>query len=89
MEKQAKLMWHALAKVCGREPLPKMKELPIQAVSALIRTLLRELRAIDAPDLVLTETMIEDVIYRVAFLQIQDHLLQTQPNATRRRGKVA
>jgi len=84
MRAQAKLLWGALTRVCAKEALPKIQELPIQAVSALIRTLLRELADEDRPDLALTESAVEGLIYRVAFLQIQDHLLQTQSTAGQR-----
>ena len=85
MERYAKAIWQALQNVCAQAALPKIRELPLQAISAFIRTLLRELRESDAPNLEISNAQIEETIYRVAFLQIQDHLLQTQPLAQRHR----
>jgi hypothetical protein len=84
MQKQAKRVWSTLTAICEREGLPKINELPIQAISALIRALLRDLAESDASHLELTEAMVEEAVYRVAFLQIQDHLLQTQSTAGQR-----
>ena len=84
IHKQAKRIWTTLTAICEREGLPRINELPIQAISALIRVLLRDLAEIDAPHLDLTEAIVEEAVYRVAFLQIQDHLLQTQSTAGQR-----
>lgn len=84
MRKQSKLVWSTLTDICEREGLPKINELPIQAISALIRVLLRDLNEVDAPDLELTKNAVEEAVYRVAFLQIQDHLLQTQSTVGQR-----
>ena len=84
MRDQAKRVWVILTSICEKEGLPKINELPLQAVSALIRVLLRDLSEIDSADLELSESAVEEAVYRVAFLQIQDHMLQTQSTAGQR-----
>lgn len=84
MQNQGKRIWAKLIEICQREGLPKINELPIQAISALIRILMKDLKEIDSPDLELTNPMLEEIVYRIAFFQIQDHLLQTQSTAGQR-----
>lgn len=85
MKTQAKTLWDTLIDVCDREGLPKIDELPMQAMSAVIRVLLRDLSEMDEPDLELSNGHVEEVIYRVALLQIKDHLIQTQATAAQKR----
>ncbi|MEM6819700.1 MAG: ATP-binding protein [Pseudomonadota bacterium] len=77
MKDQASQFWRVLLAVCEREGLPKIEELPMQAISAVIRALLRDLSEMDESSLELTSGHTEEVIYRVALLQIKDHLIQT------------
>jgi len=86
MEGYARLLWDVIRKAVEKAGLPKIKELPIQAISAILRTWLQELATVDAPELEITERMLEDIVYRVAFLQIQDHLLQTHSTAAERKA---
>ena len=86
METYSHLLWDVIRKAVEKAGLPKIRELPIQAISAVLRTWLQELASIDAPGLEVTERMLEDIVYRVAFLQIQDHLLQTHSTVAERKA---
>lgn len=74
--KQADLLWETLESILQRESVPKFKEYPMQALTALIRWLLQALMEKDAEDLVLEPSLVEEAIYRVALLQLEDHAYQ-------------
>lgn len=73
--RDAERIWSTLDKVCRRENIPKTEELPIQPLTACIRWLLKTLNEMDCSELELDDALIEEVIYRVALLQIEDHAL--------------
>ena len=83
MSTQADRLWSILDKVCRRENIPKTDELPIQPLTACLRWLLQTLHDMDTEALELNDALIEEAIYRVALLQIEDHALLGAPAATK------
>lgn len=73
---QVDLIWETLDTVLRREAVPKFSEFPMQALTALIRWLLQALVEKDEEGLVLKQSMVEEAIYRVALLQLEDHAYQ-------------
>ena len=72
-------IWNILDTVCRKENIPIADELPMQPLTACFRWLLKTLSDIDAGDLEMTDALIEEAIYRVALLQIEDHASQGAP----------
>ena len=66
-------IWSILDTVCRRENIPKTEELPIQPLTACLRWLLKTLNEMDTEKLELNDALIEEALYRVALLQIEDH----------------
>ena len=72
----AERIWEALERICRRENIPTTKELPVQPITACIRWLVKTLSHMDDENLELDDRLIEEAIYRVALLQIQDYASQ-------------
>ncbi len=76
-------IWSILDTVCRRENIPKTDELPIQPLTACLRWLLKTLNDMDQEALELNDSFIEEAIYRVALLQIEDHASLGAPAASK------
>ena len=76
-------IWQILDAVCRKENIPSTDELPMQPLTACFRWLLKTLNDIDTNDLEMTDALIEEAIYRVALLQIEDHASQGVPTQSR------
>jgi hypothetical protein len=72
---QAERIWDALGRICRKEHIPLPKELPIQPFTACIRWMMKTLPHMDESNLEIDERLIEEAIYRVALLQIQDYAM--------------
>lgn len=81
--KQTDRIWRQLHLAFRRENIPKTKELPMQALTALIRWLLEALSHLDDPTLELEDKLIDESIYRVALTQLEDHAYQTASKTRR------
>lgn len=86
--KQADVIWEMLDTILRREAVPNFKEYPMQALTALIRWLLQALMEKDTEALVLEPALVEEAIYRVALLQLEDHAYQESgiPEQVKQRG---
>lgn len=73
IETYASKIWLLIETICRREHVPKTDELPMQALIALLRYLLQRLSDLDSEQLDMDDKFIEEAIYQVAFLQIEDH----------------
>jgi len=73
LEKHAVAVWTVIADFRRRDNPPATGELPMQALAALLRWLLKTLHDRDAADLALEEPTIEEAYERVAREQIRDH----------------
>ena len=60
--------------------MPSCKELPMQAIMAMVVWLLQALSDLDSAELCLERGMVEEAIYRVALIQIDDHAHQIGKN---------
>ena len=76
LEKQAALIWRTLDHVMKENHVPSCKELPMQAIMAMVVWLLQALSDLDSAELCLERGMVEEAIYRVALIQIDDHAHQ-------------
>ena len=76
---QAERIWDALERICRKENVSFPKEMPVQPITACVRWLMKTLSHMDEPDLEIDERMIEDAIYRVSLLQIQDYAMLEAP----------
>ena len=76
MAAQTEIIWDTLQQVLRQEKVGVLKEVPMQAMMALVRMLLRVLGDLDEGQLTLSPRQVEDAIYRVAILQLQDHALR-------------
>lgn len=73
---QAGRIWKVLERTCSDEGIPTTRELPMQPLIACIRWLTQTLSHMDEERLELTDPLIQEAIYRVALLQIQDYASQ-------------
>lgn len=78
LEPQVKKIWRILTAVMGEVNLGPIKELPMQAVVALIRSVLKTLSREDKKELSLSDELIEKLVKRVALNQIESHILQLE-----------
>ena len=76
LEKQAALIWRTLDQIMKENNVPSCKELPMQAIMALVVWLLQVLSDLDSESLCLERGIVEEAIYRVALVQIDDHAHQ-------------
>lgn len=84
LERHANLIWACIENAMHKHEIPSVAELPMQAIAALIRALVRDLAEQDCSDFELDEAAVIVVLERVALLQIIDHALQTAPNTRAR-----
>lgn len=92
LEHQSKSIWSQIESVIQERELKHAGELPMQAVVALIRNLLRYAQEKDAKDFCLTDKLIRQRIKKVAISNIENHLLQLkfeQKATSRSRNKAA
>lgn len=83
LSEHADRIWSTLDTVCRRENIPKTDELPIQPLTACLRWLLKTLNDMDQKNLELNDALIEEAIYRVSLLQIEDHASLGAPAASK------
>ena len=83
LEKHAHSIWATITELCEKKGFTKVGELPMQGITALLRTVLVQLSLADAPDLDLSTTLIVDAFESVSSHQIFDHLMLSQVYATR------
>lgn len=72
LNNQSSNIWKILNNVCREEQIPSLKELPMQAIMAILVWLLQELADHDHKDLELERAVIEEAIYRVGIIQLED-----------------
>lgn len=78
LEHQSTRILTQLKSVMVERSLPTNGELPMQAIIALIRRLLKEVQKIDSKDLQMSDTLIAESIKRVAIINIENHVYQTK-----------
>ncbi len=83
LEKSGHALWTTITDICEAQGYSTIGELPMQAVTALLRTLLVQLSLIDDPDLLVESSLICDVFDSVARHQVFDHLMSSKTYATR------
>ena len=78
LKKQSPEIWRVLNAVCRQEHIPSLAELPMQAVMAVLVWLLQALADQDHTELVLERALIEEAVYRVALIQLEDFAHQNK-----------
>jgi hypothetical protein len=85
LEPHAGLIWNGIQHVLSKQSIPEAREITMQAVVALLRALLCNLRDRDAPSLELTAEVVEDLVCMVVLEQLRDQLTNETPKSSRRR----
>lgn len=87
LEPHAALIWRAIQQVLNKEGLPEAREITMQAVAALLRALLCNLRVRDGTSMELPSETVEDLVRKVVLEQLRDQLAQPATKATRSQRK--
>jgi hypothetical protein len=87
LEPHAALIWRAIQQVLNKEGLPEAREITMQAVAALLRALLCNLRERDGTSMELPSETVEDLVRKVVLEQLRDQLAQPATKATRSQRK--
>ena len=83
LEPHAPVIWRTIQQVLNKRGLPEAKEITMQAIAALLRALLCNLRDRDGTSMELTPEIVEDLVCKVVLEQLRDQLAQDSPKATR------
>jgi len=76
LEHQSKRIWKQLQSAMAERGVSHVKELPMQGIVALIRSLLRYAQKADSKDLALSDKLINARVKKVAMSNIENHALQ-------------
>jgi len=81
LEHQSSRIWTQIKSVMMERGIEDRGELPMQAIIALIRSLLRYAQLQDSDDLILSDKLIRQRIKKVAIVNIENHMIQIQYEA--------